>query len=315
MGIYHGKNARLLIGGYDISALALGVTPVQEREMKPYAILDGVNGYHQMPGLFKDILSINGLFDDTYMIVLTALWGSSTGYQVIVPLGGSTLGTRCLAVNAARLQKYASNTVVTDISKLSADLIAENLMWEETRLLEWATRTVTDAEAAIDDAAASIDGGAAYLQAYDIGVDDTIGVTLQHSSNAIDFVDIAGLNFTVIDGSVSTRGTERKVFSGLDSGSDLTEDLDATETGIDVTNGTHFTNGQTIKIDNEKMLISNIVANTLTVTRGYDGTTAAIHTITTSIYIWDIQRYIRARWYFGGTTPYTATIIVVWKRY
>lgn len=58
----------------------------------------------------------------------------------------------------------------------------------------------------------------------------------------------------------------------------LAEDLDASETGVDVTSGAVFTPGQVIEIDGERMEISAISTNTLTVERGINGTTAAAHT-------------------------------------
>ena len=59
--------------------------------------------------------------------------------------------------------------------------------------------------------------------------------------------------------------------------STLNEALDTTETGVDVTSGSLFEVGQTILIDSEQMWISAIATNTLTVTRGVNGTTAATH--------------------------------------
>lgn len=62
------------------------------------------------------------------------------------------------------------------------------------------------------------------------------------------------------------------------SGATITEDLDNSETGIDVSDGSLFTAGQTIKIDTEDFFIISIAGNTLTVnTRPHNGTTAAAH--------------------------------------
>ena len=57
----------------------------------------------------------------------------------------------------------------------------------------------------------------------------------------------------------------------------LNEALDNSETGIDVDDGTVFAINDVIKIDSEQMLITSISTNTLTVTRGYNSTTAVIH--------------------------------------
>lgn len=57
----------------------------------------------------------------------------------------------------------------------------------------------------------------------------------------------------------------------------LNEALDNSETGVDVDNGTVFQVGNVIKVDDELMLVTSISTNTLTVVRGFAGTTAATH--------------------------------------
>lgn len=57
----------------------------------------------------------------------------------------------------------------------------------------------------------------------------------------------------------------------------LDEPLDASETGVDVDDGSKFLIGTPIKVDAEQMLITAIASNTLTVTRGYGTTTAETH--------------------------------------
>lgn len=58
----------------------------------------------------------------------------------------------------------------------------------------------------------------------------------------------------------------------------LAEDLDTTEPAVDVSSGAAFRIGQVIEIDSERMEISAISTNTLTVSRAVNGTTAAAHT-------------------------------------
>jgi len=57
----------------------------------------------------------------------------------------------------------------------------------------------------------------------------------------------------------------------------LNEALDNSETGVDVDDGTVFSINDVIKIDSEQMLITSISTNTLTVTRGYNSTSATTH--------------------------------------
>jgi hypothetical protein len=68
---------------------------------------------------------------------------------------------------------------------------------------------------------------------------------------------------------------------------ELGEDLDVSETGVDLASSTQagwFTAGDVITVDSEKMLVSAVSGATLTVTRGYSGTTAATHAAGTAVY-------------------------------
>ncbi len=68
-------------------------------------------------------------------------------------------------------------------------------------------------------------------------------------------------------------------FEADNTSTTLTEDLDNSETGIDVTAAANLgTVPFVISVDNEQMLVTSIASNTLTVTRGYNSTTAATHT-------------------------------------
>jgi hypothetical protein len=67
-------------------------------------------------------------------------------------------------------------------------------------------------------------------------------------------------------------------FEGDNTATTLTEDLDGSETGVDVTNAALLgTVPFTIIVDNEHMLVTSIASNTLTVARGHNGTSAVTH--------------------------------------
>jgi len=74
-----------------------------------------------------------------------------------------------------------------------------------------------------------------------------------------------------------------------DSGADINEggQLSASDTTLTVTDGTVFSVGDYIKIDNEILFISAISTNDLTVKRGKLGTSAATHEDSTDIYIFE----------------------------
>lgn len=59
----------------------------------------------------------------------------------------------------------------------------------------------------------------------------------------------------------------------------IAEALDNSETGVDVATdtGAYFRQGDIVAVDSEYMLVTSVSTDTLTVTRGYGGTTAASH--------------------------------------
>lgn len=66
----------------------------------------------------------------------------------------------------------------------------------------------------------------------------------------------------------------------------LNEALDNSETAIDVDDGSVFTDDvSVIMVDAEQMLVTNIATNTLTVTRGYNGTSKVVHSENAQIYV------------------------------
>ena len=85
---------------------------------------------------------------------------------------------------------------------------------------------------------------------------------------------------TGLDTNFFGTGWGAGVWNGVDTNeitTTLNEDLDASETGVDVTSATGMSTSDVIDVGGELMLISGISTNTLTVTRGHGGTTAAVH--------------------------------------
>ncbi len=73
--------------------------------------------------------------------------------------------------------------------------------------------------------------------------------------------------------------------SYADSTANTDEAVDISETQIDVTDSSVFALGDIVRIDTEKMLITSIATNKLTVKRAILGTASATHTTATDIYI------------------------------
>lgn len=71
------------------------------------------------------------------------------------------------------------------------------------------------------------------------------------------------------------------------------EELDASETGVDVTSATNIQAGHTILVESEQLYVESKSSNTLTVVRGVNGTTAATHATAKSVYVYRYPRNIR----------------------
>lgn len=93
----------------------------------------------------------------------------------------------------------------------------------------------------------------------------------------------------------------------LDTGSTITGNLTATLTndGVGVADGTLFTIGETLTVDTERMLIVDVVGNTLVTKRGYDGSTLAAHTTGAHVYA---QRTLVCERGVQGSTAATHTL-------
>lgn len=94
-----------------------------------------------------------------------------------------------------------------------------------------------------------------------------------------------------------------------DTGVDTAEVLDASETGVDVTNSSIFAVNDVIAVEDEVMTVTAITSNTLTVRRGEFGTTAATHATALAVdrpmtdvsYDYHIPRpYWYPKWATGG---------------
>lgn len=86
----------------------------------------------------------------------------------------------------------------------------------------------------------------------------------------------------------------------------LTEDLDGSETGVDVTSAAALgTAPYTIIVDDEHMLVTSVASNTLTVTRGHNGSSATTHSNGATVrpgVICSLLLPVEFGGSFGGTT-------------
>lgn len=83
-------------------------------------------------------------------------------------------------------------------------------------------------------------------------------------------------SFPIGDATVSLAG-RWGYWQDLVSATTLAEDVDISETAIDVASGSAVEVGWTLLFDSEQVYVTSIASNTLTVTRAVNGTTAATH--------------------------------------
>lgn len=86
----------------------------------------------------------------------------------------------------------------------------------------------------------------------------------------------------------------------------LAEALDDSETGVDVDTGEYFRQGDIIKVDSEYMIVASVSSNTLTVVRGYAGSTAATHADDSAVELVTRAMPEAADFVTGHTTSRTA---------
>lgn len=90
-------------------------------------------------------------------------------------------------------------------------------------------------------------------------------------------------------GDILAVGDERQVVTGrspVDTTQNLGADMAALKNvvALPVSDGTQFHVGEIVLIDSERMKVSEVAGNTLTVIRGYDGSVLAAHTTGADIY-------------------------------
>lgn len=137
---------------------------------------------------------------------------------------------------------------------------------------------------------------------------------LDSSETAVDVTDSA----TIGVGHLLTVGTERMRVTGrrmLDTGDAITGDLAVSlaSVTVPVASGATFTEGETILIDGERMLVVDIAGNNLITKRAYDGSVLAAHTTGADVYA--ARTLIVERGVLGTTAAAhdTAAAITRWR--
>ena len=218
------------------------------RALFPWTTLDGTNfigvGTEQ-----KYYISSGGSYFDITPLRATQAAGSSA--VTFAATNGSTTLTVTDVDHGARVNDYVTFSGASTLGGLvtAAILNAEHQITEIVNSNSY--KIVVSATANSSDTG---NGGANVKAEYQISV----GLDSQAYGNGWG----AGIWGGVNTNSLTTT---------------LAEELDASETGVDVASATDLSTSDIIQVDDELMIITNISSTTLTVTRGHGGTTAATH--------------------------------------
>ena len=178
---------------------------------------------------------------------------TAAGDITFAATNGSTTITVTDAAHGANVNDFVTFSGAASLGGLITTTVL-NKEYQITAIISSNSYTITSSVAA--NSSDTGDGGSNVVGTYQIntGLDATVGGTGWG----------AGQWSGTTDGALATQ---------------LNEALDASETGIDVDDETGITDaGDVILVDNELMLVSPTTDdNTLTVTRGHSGTTAATH--------------------------------------
>ena len=121
--------------------------------------------------------------------------------------------------------------------------------------------------------------------------------------------NVTGNTVTVTRGQYGTTGIIHNPGLVVQSASETATSTTLTAAVVDtnsltvtVASTTGFTVGQLILIDNEFMEVTLLNGNTVTVVRGAFGSTAATHTSTTAVDVWDVNGYTNLKYFASGET-------------
>lgn len=114
------------------------------------------------------------------------------------------------------------------------------------------------------------------------------GIRLKDTSTYYWTCDAAGDSHSVISLECIT-GYHNRYSTAWATGSTAAEAMDDSETGYDVTSGANFAAGNIIRFDDELGYVSSVATNTLTITRGANGSTATTHLTSIDVKIWQVM--------------------------
>lgn len=183
MALFHGRNCGVYMNGVNLSGDLNTITPLSEQELADVSAFGNV-GHTFYPGLAKDSLTIEALYNDTEKTAFEGMIQDETGLNMMIALG-SILGDPAYCANEVMLKSNFIKSVVTDVNRATINLDVDNYPFAPATMLTAGIQSVgvasTGTGTSIDQVSSNATGGAAYLQVFTI-VSGTLTVKVQTSS-------------------------------------------------------------------------------------------------------------------------------------
>jgi len=211
MAFRHGRNTKVLVGGYDLSAYfneASTSNTVETGETTTF----GSSAKTYITGLADGTVSLSGLFDGAANAVdpvLAGVLGSDTAVVFTVGTEGLAI-TRRVQSGESRATSYEISSPVSDVVSASAELQVTGGIAEAVSLCDLASVSATGNGTAVDNSASTTNGGVAILHVTANAHDNTSTYKVQHSADNSTWADLA--TFTTV--SATTVTAERVAVTG-----------------------------------------------------------------------------------------------------
>ena len=192
MAFIHGKNTKVLVDQYDLSAyFKSSDTSMKADQAKTTTFGKLANTY--LAGLIDSTAKLSGYFDPAAGAsdaVLRAALASALGQTVTIAPPGFALGTFCQLLSA-RESDYGVKTAIDGVVETDATFQADGPIDSGLALRSLTADTATANGAAVDNTAATTNGGVGHLHVTAVsGTTPSDTVKVQHSVDNSVWVDL-----------------------------------------------------------------------------------------------------------------------------
>ena len=207
MALVAGKNARIYISGYDISGDANKYTIEQGRDLEDTTTF-AQSGHNYTPMLLNDSFNLEAFFDRTGIVEIMNTLRGTTG--IVCLLDKAVHSSLAWCGSGVQQESYTIDAPVAGVLKLSLPFKFHDFVSTGIVLQAKGDVTANGEGVIVDDGASSSDGATAYLQVFMVSTDDSVVVSIRHSSDNFAADDDELLAFT----SASAVGAEKKSVTG-----------------------------------------------------------------------------------------------------